>query len=114
MPPPTPPEGFSNLPEENAEDIGSSQEDIPHFGDEESRVPYIAQYDKAIDARYDKIREKEYKTKYSKAILKTLYPMEDEAAKACACCIYKETNLLTSNMLSVESVDKIRHQRKSS
>ncbi|KAG5581835.1 hypothetical protein H5410_052462 [Solanum commersonii] len=33
--------GFSNLPEENAEGIGSSEEDIPHFGDEESRVAYI-------------------------------------------------------------------------
>ncbi|KAH0644802.1 hypothetical protein KY284_032686 [Solanum tuberosum] len=33
--------GFSNLPEQNTEDIRSSQEDIPQFGDEVSRVPYI-------------------------------------------------------------------------
>ena len=42
---------------------------------------FVTQYDKAVDARYDKVREKDYKTKHSKAILKTLYPMEDEAAK---------------------------------
>ncbi|KAG5616259.1 hypothetical protein H5410_016083, partial [Solanum commersonii] len=42
---------------------------------------FVTQYDKVVDARYDKVREKDYKTKYSKAILKTLYPMEDEAAK---------------------------------
>ncbi|KAG5612502.1 hypothetical protein H5410_023783, partial [Solanum commersonii] len=42
---------------------------------------FVTQYDKVIDARYDKVREKDYKTKHSKAILKTLYPMEDEAAK---------------------------------
>lgn len=33
------------------------------------------------DARYDKVREKDYKKKYSRPILKSLYPMEDEAAK---------------------------------
>ncbi|XP_049350282.1 protein FAR1-RELATED SEQUENCE 1-like [Solanum verrucosum] len=42
---------------------------------------FVVQYDKAIDARYDKVREKDYKTKHSRPILKTLYPMEDEAAK---------------------------------
>ncbi|XP_049374048.1 protein FAR1-RELATED SEQUENCE 5-like [Solanum verrucosum] len=42
---------------------------------------FVVQYDKAIDARYDKVREKDYKTKHSRPILKTLYPMEDEVAK---------------------------------
>ncbi|KAF3677104.1 putative E3 ubiquitin-protein ligase-like [Capsicum annuum] len=42
---------------------------------------FVLQYDKAIDARYDKVRENDYKTKYSKPVLKTLYPMEDEAAE---------------------------------
>ncbi|KAG5616589.1 hypothetical protein H5410_016413 [Solanum commersonii] len=42
---------------------------------------FVVQYDKAIDTRYDKVREKDYKTKYSRPILKPLYPMEDEATK---------------------------------
>ncbi|KAM3247360.1 protein FAR1-RELATED SEQUENCE 9-like [Capsicum annuum] len=42
---------------------------------------FVLQYDKAIDARYDKVTEKNYKTKYSRPVLKTLYPMEDEVAK---------------------------------
>uniref|UniRef100_A0A3Q7I649 Protein FAR1-RELATED SEQUENCE n=1 Tax=Solanum lycopersicum TaxID=4081 RepID=A0A3Q7I649_SOLLC len=42
---------------------------------------FVTQYDKVVDARYDKVREKNYKTKHSKAILKTLYPVEDESAK---------------------------------
>ncbi|KAM3201280.1 hypothetical protein P3L10_033643 [Capsicum annuum] len=42
---------------------------------------FVVQYDKAIDARYDKVREKDYKTKYPRSVLKTLYCMEDEAAK---------------------------------
>jgi len=45
-------EGFSNLPEENAESIGSSQEDIPHFGDEESRVPYIGMEFQSLDIAF--------------------------------------------------------------
>nr|GMC57955.1 protein FAR1-RELATED SEQUENCE 5-like [Ipomoea batatas] len=39
------------------------------------------QYDKALDARYNKEREKTFKTLNSKPILKTLYPMEEEASK---------------------------------
>ncbi|KAF3653472.1 hypothetical protein FXO38_15630 [Capsicum annuum] len=42
---------------------------------------FVLKYDKAIDARYDKVREKDYNTKYSRPVLKILYPMEDEAAK---------------------------------
>ena len=42
---------------------------------------FVTQYDKVVDARYDKVREKDYKTKHSKAILKTLHLMEDEIAK---------------------------------
>nr|GMC62946.1 protein FAR1-RELATED SEQUENCE 5-like [Ipomoea batatas] len=37
--------------------------------------------DRALDARYNKEREKTFKTLNSKPILKTLYPMEEEASK---------------------------------
>ncbi|XP_031097135.1 protein FAR1-RELATED SEQUENCE 5-like [Ipomoea triloba] len=42
---------------------------------------FVVQYDKALDARYNKEREKTFKTLNSKPILKTLYLMEEEASK---------------------------------
>ncbi|OMO61723.1 Zinc finger, PMZ-type [Corchorus olitorius] len=42
---------------------------------------FVHQYDKALNARYQKEKEKDVKTKSSKAILKTCYKMEDDAAK---------------------------------
>jgi len=41
---------------------------------------FVTQYDKALDARYNKEREKTFKTRNSKPLLQTLYPME-EASK---------------------------------
>ncbi|XP_058787209.1 protein FAR1-RELATED SEQUENCE 5-like isoform X2 [Vicia villosa] len=42
---------------------------------------FVTQYDKALDARYNKEREKTFKTINSKPFLRTLYPMEEEASK---------------------------------
>jgi hypothetical protein len=42
---------------------------------------FVTQYDKALDARYNKEREKTFKTRNSKPLLRTLYPMEEEASK---------------------------------
>ncbi|OMP04680.1 hypothetical protein CCACVL1_02146 [Corchorus capsularis] len=41
---------------------------------------FVIQYDKALDARYNKEREQSFKTMNSKPILKTMYPMEKEAS----------------------------------
>ncbi|OMO66114.1 hypothetical protein COLO4_30765 [Corchorus olitorius] len=41
---------------------------------------FVIQYDKALDARYNKEREQNFKTMNSKPILKTMYPMEKEAS----------------------------------
>ncbi|KAL6527188.1 hypothetical protein OROGR_016278 [Orobanche gracilis] len=41
---------------------------------------FVTQYDKALDARYNKEREKIFKTMNSKPILRTLYPMEKEVS----------------------------------
>jgi len=42
---------------------------------------FVHQYDKALNARYLKEKEKDVKTKTSRPILKTCYKMEAEAAK---------------------------------
>ncbi|OMO60155.1 FAR1-related protein [Corchorus olitorius] len=42
---------------------------------------FVLQYDKALDTRYNKEREKTFKTMNSKPILKTFYLMEKEASK---------------------------------
>ncbi|KAI5438478.1 hypothetical protein KIW84_024278 [Lathyrus oleraceus] len=42
---------------------------------------FVTQYEKALDARYNKEREKTFKTRNSKPLLRTLYPMEEEASK---------------------------------
>ncbi|OMO81532.1 hypothetical protein CCACVL1_12374 [Corchorus capsularis] len=42
---------------------------------------FVHQYDKALNARYQKEKEKDVKTKSSKAILKTCYKMEADAGK---------------------------------
>jgi hypothetical protein len=41
----------------------------------------VTQYEKALDARYNKEREKTFKTRNSKPLLRTLYPMEEETSK---------------------------------
>lgn len=41
----------------------------------------MTQYDKALDARYNKEREKTFKAINSKPFLQTLYPMEEEDSK---------------------------------
>ncbi|XP_060202353.1 protein FAR1-RELATED SEQUENCE 5-like, partial [Lycium barbarum] len=68
---------------------------------------FVVQYDKAIDARYDKIREKDYKTKCSRPILKTLYPMEDEAAKAYTRKIFRifQEELIQSQKYVSEKIE---------
>ncbi|KAI5439588.1 hypothetical protein KIW84_025106 [Lathyrus oleraceus] len=42
---------------------------------------FMTQYEKALDARYNKEREKTFKTRNSKPLLRTLYPMEEETSK---------------------------------
>jgi hypothetical protein len=42
---------------------------------------FVYQYEKALDARYFKEKEREVKTLNSRPILKTCYKMEAEAAK---------------------------------
>ncbi|KAI5446098.1 hypothetical protein KIW84_014081 [Lathyrus oleraceus] len=42
---------------------------------------FVTQYEKALDARYNKEREKTFKTRNSKPLLRTLYPMEEETSK---------------------------------
>jgi hypothetical protein len=42
---------------------------------------FVYQYDKALNARYLKEKEKDVKTKTSRPILKTYYKMEADAAK---------------------------------
>ncbi|KAM3382455.1 hypothetical protein P3S68_008029 [Capsicum galapagoense] len=68
---------------------------------------FVKQYDKAVDARYDKVREKDYKTKHSKAILKTVYPMEDEAAKTYTRKIFQkfQEELIQSQTFVSEKIE---------
>ncbi|XP_050914753.1 protein FAR1-RELATED SEQUENCE 5 [Lathyrus oleraceus] len=42
---------------------------------------FVTRYEKALDARYNKEREKTFKTRNSKPLLRTLYPMEEETSK---------------------------------
>ncbi|XP_050916425.1 protein FAR1-RELATED SEQUENCE 5-like [Lathyrus oleraceus] len=42
---------------------------------------FVTQYEKALDARYNKEREKTFKTRNSKPLLRTIYPMEEETSK---------------------------------
>ncbi|KAI5418712.1 protein FAR1-RELATED SEQUENCE 5 [Lathyrus oleraceus] len=42
---------------------------------------FVTQYEKALDARYNKEREKTFTTRNSKPLLRTLYPMEEETSK---------------------------------
>ena len=42
---------------------------------------FVDQYEKALDARYQKEKEKDVKTRSSRAILKTCYKIEDDTAK---------------------------------
>ena len=43
---------------------------------------FVAQYKKALDARYNKEREKSFKTMNSTPILRILYPIEEIASKS--------------------------------
>ncbi|GAU50549.1 hypothetical protein TSUD_409930 [Trifolium subterraneum] len=61
---------------------------------------FVKQYDKALDARYNKEREKNVKTRNSKPLLRTLYPMEEEASK-----IYTRKVLVGSQIFIAEKVE---------
>jgi len=42
---------------------------------------FVIRYEKALDAHYNKEREKNVKIRNSKPLMRTLYPMEEEASK---------------------------------
>ncbi|XP_027182119.1 protein FAR1-RELATED SEQUENCE 5-like [Coffea eugenioides] len=67
---------------------------------------FVTQYDRAIEARYDKEKEKKFKTKNTKPILKTLYPMEAEAAKVYTRKIFRmfQDELLESQKYVSEKI----------
>ncbi|XP_019429336.1 PREDICTED: protein FAR1-RELATED SEQUENCE 5-like [Lupinus angustifolius] len=68
---------------------------------------FVAQYEKAIDARYNKEREKTFKSVNSKPILRTLYPMEEEASKTYTRKLFRifQDELVASQIFIVEKVE---------
>ncbi|KAG4214424.1 hypothetical protein ERO13_A01G122150v2 [Gossypium hirsutum] len=51
---------------------------------------FVIQYDKTLNSRYNKEREKNFKIMNSKTILKTLYSMEKEALEAYTRKIFRK------------------------
>ncbi|XP_019184831.1 PREDICTED: protein FAR1-RELATED SEQUENCE 5-like [Ipomoea nil] len=73
---------------------------------------FVVQYDKALDARYNKEREKTFKTLNSKPILKTLYPMEEEASKVYTRKMFRmfQDELIHSQQFVAEKIITIEHE----
>ena len=71
---------FEGMPTtQRSESINKFFKDFLNFSTPMSK--FMVQYHKAVKARYDKEKEKNFKTKNTKAILETLYRMEDETSK---------------------------------
>jgi hypothetical protein len=68
---------------------------------------FVKQYDKALDARYNKEREKNVKTRNSKPLLRTLYPMEEEASKIYTRKVFRkfQDELVGSQIFIAEKVE---------
>ncbi|KAG6670508.1 hypothetical protein I3843_Q059700 [Carya illinoinensis] len=54
---------------------------------------FVHQYEKALDARYFKEKEKDVRTKSTRPVLKTCWEIEEEAAKLFNCQRYKATKV---------------------
>uniref|UniRef100_A0A3Q7FL72 Protein FAR1-RELATED SEQUENCE n=1 Tax=Solanum lycopersicum TaxID=4081 RepID=A0A3Q7FL72_SOLLC len=68
---------------------------------------FVMRYDNTFDVRYDKVRKKYYKTKYSRLSLNTLYPMEDKATKEYIRKIFQifQEELIQSQKFISEKID---------
>ncbi|CAJ2645475.1 unnamed protein product [Trifolium pratense] len=68
---------------------------------------FVKQYDKALDARYNKEREKNVKTRNSKPQLRTLYPMEEDASKIYTRKVFRkfQDELVGSQVFIAEKVE---------
>lgn len=68
---------------------------------------FLTQYEKALDARYNEEREKTVKTMNSKPLLRTLYPMEEEASKIYTGKLFEifQDELVGSQMFTTEKVE---------
>ncbi|XP_019178901.1 PREDICTED: protein FAR1-RELATED SEQUENCE 5-like [Ipomoea nil] len=73
---------------------------------------FVVQYDKALDARYNKEREKTFKTLNSKPILKTLYPMEEEASNVYTRKRFRmfQDELIHSQQFVAKKIITIEHE----
>ena len=67
---------------------------------------FVIQYEKALDARYNKEREKNVKTRNSKPLLRILYPMEEEASKIYTRKVFRifQNELVGSQIFIAEKV----------
>ncbi|XVF37402.1 hypothetical protein REPUB_Repub20aG0004800 [Reevesia pubescens] len=71
-----------------------------------SMSKFVIQYEKALDARCNKEREKTFKTMNSKPILKTYYPMEKEVSKVYTRKMFRkfQEKLVHSQQYVVEKI----------
>ncbi|KAK7266928.1 hypothetical protein RIF29_19589 [Crotalaria pallida] len=67
---------------------------------------FVKQYEKALDTRYNKEREKTFKTTNSKPFLLTLYPMEEEASKSYTRKVFRifQNELVGSQKFTAEKI----------
>ncbi|XP_024627936.2 protein FAR1-RELATED SEQUENCE 5-like [Medicago truncatula] len=67
---------------------------------------FVIQYEKTLDTRYNKEREKNVKTRNSKPLLRTLYPMEEEASKIYTRKVFRifQDELVGSQIFIAEKV----------
>ncbi|OMO65418.1 Cysteine-rich receptor-like protein kinase [Corchorus capsularis] len=70
---------------------------------------FVIQYDKALDARYNKEREQSFKTMNSKPILRTMYPMEKEASMVYTRKMFRkfQDELIHSQQFVAEKINAV-------